>query len=157
MKCNAEQGLWNGRASVRLSVLSFDRAAAACGGFAAKRHEYRRYRPTTAAAGRPVAAAPQHGAAARRSAVTASSVALSADVGSWTQTCSAGKCTGSVCRFAEQEGETGVDRAWRRWQNVAHVLAERVSRQANVSNRTAQYALTAAIDWEFSTWTFKIQ
>ena len=57
-------------------------AAAACGGFAAKRRTGRRYRSTTAAAGRPAVAAPQHWTAIRRSAVNASSVTLTADVGS---------------------------------------------------------------------------
>ena len=52
------------RPSVRLSVgvSHHSTAGAACGGFAAECRVDRRYRSTAAAAGRPAAAAPQHGA-----------------------------------------------------------------------------------------------
>jgi len=53
-------------------------AAAACGGFAAERRTGRRYLSRAADAGRPAATAPQHGAAARRSAANAGSVMLTA-------------------------------------------------------------------------------
>jgi len=56
-------------ASVRLSVSSHPTAAAECGGFAAE-----------CRAGRPATTAPQHKAAARRSAANASSVTLTAEV-----------------------------------------------------------------------------
>jgi len=77
----------NGRASVLvcLSVPSFDRSR---GGFADERCADRRYWSIAAAAERPAAATSQHKAAARRSAANASSVTSTADVGSWTQTCS---------------------------------------------------------------------
>jgi len=44
--------------------------ASACGGFAAERRAGRRYRSTAATAGRPTAAAPQHGAQQHMRAVT---------------------------------------------------------------------------------------
>ena len=52
------------RSSVRLSVClsHHSTAAAACGGFPAERRAGRRHRSTASAAGRPAAAAPQHGA-----------------------------------------------------------------------------------------------
>ena len=62
------------RLSVSVSVPSFDR-----GGFAAECRAGERYRSTAAAAGRSVAAAPQHG--------SAGSAAVSAYVGSGRQTC----------------------------------------------------------------------
>ena len=71
----AEQGLSNGRESVRpsvrLPVCLFHHSAAArrCSGFAAQ----------------------QHGAAVRRSAANASSVTFTAAVWSWMQTCSEGR------------------------------------------------------------------
>ena len=60
----AQQRLRNCRASVRLSVClsHHPTAAAACGGFAAERRVHRMYRSIAAAAGRPAAASPQHGA-----------------------------------------------------------------------------------------------
>jgi len=59
--CRA-RGLWNGRASVCLSVLMSHHLPAArrCGGFAAERRAGRRYWSTTAGAGRSPAATPQH-------------------------------------------------------------------------------------------------
>jgi len=52
------------RPSVCLSVClsHHPTAAAACGGFAAERRVHRMYRSIAAAAGRPAAASPQHGA-----------------------------------------------------------------------------------------------
>jgi len=54
--------------SVRLYRYSI--AAAACGGVAAERHAGSRYRSTAAAAVRPAAAAPQHGAHQQMRAVS---------------------------------------------------------------------------------------
>ena len=74
----AEEDLWSGRASVRLSVWLSHRliAAAACGGFAAERPAGRRYRSTAGVSA----------AATRRSAVNAGSVVLTAEERGWTQT-----------------------------------------------------------------------
>jgi len=60
------------RPSVRLSVClsHHSTAAAACGGFAAERRADVRYRLTAAAAGRPPAATPQHGAQQQMRAVS---------------------------------------------------------------------------------------
>ena len=68
------------RPSVRLSSRST--AATACGGFAADRLHEEVHRATWSR--RSAAAAPQHGAAARRSAENTVSVMLTADIGSWT-------------------------------------------------------------------------
>jgi len=58
---------WSGvRPSVRLS----HHLTVACSGFATERHVGRRYRPTSAAAGRPAAAAPQHGTQEQMRAVS---------------------------------------------------------------------------------------
>jgi len=53
-------------------------AATACGGFAAERRVNRRYQSIAAGAGHPAVTAPQHGAAARRSAANAGSAMLTA-------------------------------------------------------------------------------
>ena len=54
-------------------------AAAANDGFAAERRVGRRYRSTAAGVGRPAATAPQHEAAARRSAANMASDVLTTD------------------------------------------------------------------------------
>jgi len=71
------------RPSVRPSVCLSHRSTAdsACGAFAVQPARDIGRDSRAAASGRPPAAAPQHGGAARRSAANASSVTLTADVG----------------------------------------------------------------------------